>query len=308
MPTKLKGVLDRSPDAYQLSFISVVCSSQTPKSQNREISLKQLLCPRKRSNHLDICSYFRAFSCCYIQGRPVVTNCKRGMKEIESAKWTYPRGVIKALMLTMVAFCGESLCGARQTIDFDDINPGAPPGVSIPNGYAGLQWNNFYVLNATDPVYNPSGYLSGLLSGHNVAYNGFGDPALFSSTGTFDLNSAYLTGAWNDGLSIEVKGFIGATLAYDNTYIVNATAPSFITFDYLGVTSVEFISSGGIHHQGYAGSGTHFAMDNLTITVPEPSTVLLLACAGMPLLLRRCRVRRAAEPQSKGEGVLTRGR
>jgi hypothetical protein len=192
------------------------------------------------------------------------------------------------LAAAAVALCCANPPCTAATIGFDDL---APPigsgGIPIPNLYAGLQWNNFNVLNTTDPVYNPSGYLNGLISPRNVAYNAGGSPALFSSGGTFDLNSAYLTGAWNDGLNVEVQGFIGATLAYDHTYVIDSTAPTLIHFNYLGVTSVTFISSGGIPHPGYHGAGTHFAMDDLTLNVvPEPSAALLLLLGGAPMVLR----------------------
>jgi hypothetical protein len=162
-------------------------------------------------------------------------------------------------------------------LTFDDLTP--PPGaMQIPNGYEGFQWNNFYVSNAATYSGNPSGYLAGMISRPNVAFNWFANPAQLSNVNPFDLNSGYFTGAWNDGLQLEVRGYIGLTLAYDNTYTLSATAPSLLNFNYFGVTSVDFISSGGIHHPGYdSGAGTHFAMDNLTVTiVPEPSAVALL--------------------------------
>ena len=90
------------------------------------------------------------------------------------------------------------------------------------------------------------------------------------------LLSAYLTAAWNDNLRVELKGYNGARLIYDNTYTLSATAPTLITFNYVGVTSVQFISSGGTLHPGYCGSGEHFVMDNVTVvpTPPTPMAVL----------------------------------
>lgn len=107
-----------------------------------------------------------------------------------------------------------------------------------------------------------------MISQLNVAYNGFGDPAQLSNVSPFELSSGYFTGAWRDGLQLEVKGYIGPTLAYDNTYTLSATAPSLLNFDYFGVTSVDFISSGGTHHPGYVPDGTQFVMDNLTVVPP----------------------------------------
>jgi len=196
------------------------------------------------------------------------------------------------LTVTLAALACPSLISA-QTITFDDLNPSTLPGATypfeapIPNGYAGLQWNNFWVLDVplnlqADP--GATGYKNGLVSGNNIALNAGGNPALISA-GAFNLNSAYLTAAWNNGLQVEVQGFVDGTLTYDNTYTVNTTAPSSINFNYLDVDEVNFISSGGTS-AGYSGRGTQFAMDNLTIsTVPEPASLTFGGLGGLASLL-----------------------
>lgn len=162
-------------------------------------------------------------------------------------------------------------------------------GVPIPSGYGGLQWQNFSLLDvrpSASPIASPNGYNNSDVSPYNVIVNGAGNPA-FISDGSFDLDSAFLTAAWNDGLQVEAQGFVGASMAYDNVYTLNTAGPTFINFDYLGVTSVEFISSGGVRHLGFNGAGTQFAMDNLTITlVPEPTTFALSWLAVTFLTLR----------------------
>ena len=77
--------------------------------------------------------------------------------------------------------------------------------------------------------------------------------------GTFDLDSAYLTAAWRDGLQLEViawgvnflpvdvaspLGFQAGPL-YDNVYTLSMTHSTLINFDFKGITQVEFITSGG---------------------------------------------------------------
>jgi hypothetical protein len=183
------------------------------------------------------------------------------------------------LICTLAITTSGSALAQTEIITFDDLDPATLPGgdavyeAPIPNGYGGLQWNNFWVLNV--PLQSvASGYQQGLISPNNLAFNNRANPAMFSD-GLFNLNSAYLTAAWNDGLHVEVQGFVGAMMVYDNTYIVNTTGPTFVNFNYLGVNAVNFISSGGVPH-GYAGVGTHFAMDNMSITlVPEPSAIAL---------------------------------
>jgi hypothetical protein len=187
-----------------------------------------------------------------------------------------------------MAFLGASAVGdAQELLTFDDL-PTTPPGPGqagvgfLPNGYGGLDWGNFNVIDglAVDPSY---GYYTGVVSPSNVAFNVNGFPASISiDSGLFDLDSAYLTAALNldTPLDIEVQGFDGATMLYDNTYTVNNSGPTLIDFNYEGVNSVTFTTS----------PAQQFAMDNLTVTiVPEPSVMGLLVFGGSAFLSRRRR-------------------
>ena len=59
-----------------------------------------------------------------------------------------------------------------------------------------------------------------------------------TNDGSFNLNLAHLTGAWNDGSQVEVRGFVCGTLTYGTTYAVNAAGPTPINFHHLGVDEV----------------------------------------------------------------------
>ncbi len=185
---------------------------------------------------------------------------------------TLPKLMMAAavLLLSSISFAGT------QTINFDSLPGDESP---IPNGYAGFNWNNFYDVNPQ--IIGPSGYENGLVSSPNVAYNGYGTPANFTSTTAFTLVSGYFTGAWNDGLNIEVQGFDQhGNLIDDTNFLVNTSGPTLETFNWSGLYDVNFISSGGVNH-GYGGSGTQFVLDNLTTStsapgVPEPGTLVLL--------------------------------
>ena len=148
-----------------------------------------------------------------------------------------------------------------------------------------FSWNNFNVLNTS--TYQPSGYVNGTVSGNYVAYNSFGSPASLSSFSSFVFNGAYFTGAWNNGLSITVNGFLGGVQTLSETFQVNTNAPLWRSFGWT-VDSLTFSTVGGTRAPGVNGSGTHFAMDNFTYNevlspVPEPETYAMLA-VGLGLL------------------------
>lgn len=69
--------------------------------------------------------------------------------------------------------------------------------------------------------------------------------------------------------------------------MVDSLAPTWQTFGW-NVDRLSFSSAGGVDHAGYAGNGTHFAMDNFTYnevlsSVPEPETYAMFA-VGLGLL------------------------
>ncbi|MGA2174129.1 MAG: immunoglobulin domain-containing protein [Verrucomicrobiota bacterium] len=150
-------------------------------------------------------------------------------------------------------------------LTFDDL-PDTESGLAVSNGYQGFGWANFYELDGVN-FPGPSGYNAAVVSASNVVYNGGGAAATITNEQPFSLISAYLTAAWRDGLEVEVSGYAGGALLNRNTYILNATEPTLIQFNYAGVDTVEFVSYGGTAHAGYAGTGEQFAMDNVTLLV-----------------------------------------
>src|SRR6185295_13979242 len=138
--------------------------------------------------------------------------------------------------------------GADVVLTFDELptRTGFPPGPfydPIPDGYGGLYWGNFGVIRPVGlvPEY---GYVTGMISASNVAFNLSGDPAsIYLPAGSFDLVSAYLTAGTQDELNIRVQGFAGAALLYDNTYTVTQAGPTLVHFDYIGVNRVLFTTT-----------------------------------------------------------------
>lgn len=174
---------------------------------------------------------------------------------------------MKSLLKYAVALCAffnlTNALPQSQLLTFDDL----PTSGQIPPNYAGFQWSpSFWYVDAVqfEAMFGNNGYFNGLISGTEVAFTAGGSPGSFSSSTPFNLNSAYLTAAFVDGMRVEVQGFAGTTLLYDNTYTLVESGPLFIDFNYMGVTEVDFIPTSG------------FAMDNLSVTVPEPGTIRLL--------------------------------
>ena len=185
----------------------------------------------------------------------------------------------KFLVVTLFLglFLIPALAGAT-VLTFDDLTQPSLGGDPITNGYGGFNWANMYYLDPDLMSYpSPSGYNAGQISG-NVAFNAFARVALVTG-GTFDFNGVYLTGAWNDGLNIGVRGLLGGVSVYYQEVVVSSTAPTWFDFNYSGIDQLVFESWGGTDNPNYGGTGTHFAMDNFTVngvSVPEPSTLLLL--------------------------------
>lgn len=171
-----------------------------------------------------------------------------------------------ALILTVASSLFISTAADALVINFDDL-PGNQS--AIQNGYAGLNWNNFYVLNGINYGGN-TGYTTGTVSGQNVAFNAWDAPATFSSNTAFDLNSIMVTKAWNAGIT-HFDGYVGNVLTYSMDVFSTTLGPTLATFNWTGLSSVTMSDGNGTNHT---------AIDNLTINqsgnVPTPATGALL--------------------------------
>ncbi len=193
-----------------------------------------------------------------------------------------PFAVFTLLTLLMIPTCRAVI------VTFDDLPLNRGSATFLANNYQGLVWSNFGVVNAVlnTNVIGLSGFYYGMVSTSNVAFNAVGNPAEIDSPGTnFSFLNAYLTGAWNSNLNIEVQGFRGGTLQYDQTVVASATAPTLFTFNYFNIDRLYFNSFGG-QDAGFSTvfSGEHFVLDNFNFEfVPEPSAVLLTGAGALLL-------------------------
>ncbi|MBD1833725.1 hypothetical protein H6F61_13810 [Cyanobacteria bacterium FACHB-472] len=172
---------------------------------------------------------------------------------------------------------------AESTVlTFDDISTNflSP----IPSGYGGFNWDNFEYISKSyiNSLLPGSGYANGTVSEDYTAFNPFGTPATISSSSIFDFDGAYLTGAANNALNIQVEGFLNGVLTNSTTVVVNIDAPTLFNFNFLGINELKFTSFGGIGAGIFAGdNNTQFVLDNFTFNqtatpVPEPASALSL--------------------------------
>jgi hypothetical protein len=194
--------------------------------------------------------------------------------------------LVPAVCLGLLVFSAFS-ARSQTVVTFDDLPLNTSIGSFVPSSYQGLIWSNFGAVNAIllTATEGSNGYYNGMVSPSNVAFNAYANPAEIDSVTNFNFLSAYLTGAWNSNLNIEVQGFRSGVQLYDTTVVASATSPTLFTFGFTNVDRLHFNSFGGEDAGFPSGSDTHFVMDNFDFEfIPEPSTFLLAALGGLSLI------------------------
>ena len=200
----------------------------------------------------------------------------------------------KSLLLSMLLSLGLSNAISTQAavITFDDLP--ATELDAIPEGYKGLTWGNSFLTNVSYVHKNTlpdTGFEKGVVSGDYAAFNFLATTSIISGE-QFDFNGAYLTAAWNEGLNIEVTGFLNNLALFTKTVVVSTQNAQWFDFDYLGINSLSLRAWGGTSTDGTVGND-FFVIDNFTINeststpVPESSSLALLLLGAAGILLGR---------------------
>lgn len=189
---------------------------------------------------------------------------------------------------------------AAVTIDFDDldgVNPAKPlDGFQISNPYLGFDWTNVYVLHRTSAPDGGDGYINGIVSPDNIAYNGFRDPALVTDSNNklFRFNSGYFTAAFDDPdlgdiINVEIIGSRDGAVIYDMMIALNKLAPTFVDvmLELHLNALIDTLQFNSINE-------SHIVMDNLNLTqTPIPAALPLfgtaLALGGFALRRRKAK-------------------
>ena len=182
-----------------------------------------------------------------------------------------------ARILSVLVFSGWAASANATLIDFESGLDSAFTYSGVTSGgsvTAGSGYDS--VLNATSSnglVFNP-----GAISPSSFSWN---------SSGTFDLTSFIIAGAWGNQ-TLTFEGLNSGSLLFSTPFSVTPTAVSFVA-NWVGIDQLRIlIDPNGYTHTVSNGSGQHWALDNLLINenssqVPVPATLALfgLGLAGL---------------------------
>lgn len=199
---------------------------------------------------------------------------------------------MKKQLFALLGSLAIVVAAEAEVLTFDGLS-GVYPSTAdpaVPDGYGNFIWENFYSLDSRDLPY--TGYDYGTISPNRVAYNAWSNEASFSRNSPFTLNSGFFTAAWAENLTINVNGY--GEQNYSTSFVVNRNSPTNVTFNWSGLSSVQFSSTWIEPDYGF--DLGHFALDNLVVdepltNVPEPSTLALILAAlfGLGFIRRKNR-------------------
>lgn len=195
----------------------------------------------------------------YCQGHDISISCDAGAFELGGCGFARPVTVgsfpTHAGTFTTGRDYASDHGGEWRTIDFELA---VQAGIGkIPNGYAGMGWDNFVAVD--NAFYQGEGYVNGTVSGRMVTYNGSGHPAEVSHEKGFDLLGCHLTLGWirAEGEVVIIEAYQGDVLVAVDRVELSALGPVWYEPRFRNVTRVRF----GTEHFW------QFIMDDLLVRV-----------------------------------------
>ena len=187
---------------------------------------------------------------------------------------------MKNLLINTAALslCLTPIAANAEFITFDDYSL-TTEHVKIINEYEGFDWENTYIINGDKYEHPNTGYTNGIVSGEYVGFGLSDSTVSLSRDGeTFNIQSIFFAGAWRNDLDIHVTGWLNGSIkdSYDQTVIGQTTEPHEYKFNYEGIDELKIYASGGTPAGLYADAPI-FVFEHIVYSIPEPSTLLLLA-------------------------------
>lgn len=166
----------------------------------------------------------------------VFTDAETGASWNRQVSLAYEPVVLSPLVTSGEA---SSSLDSFVTIDFDDRDHSFID--KVPNGYQGLGWN--YLLAVDNQYYKGPGYVNGLRSGANVAYNSSGHPVTISGLDgeTFDFHGGFFSVAWlnAEGETLDLRAWRGEEMVFEDTLTLSHLHPTYYQAELSEITKLE---------------------------------------------------------------------
>lgn len=199
-----------------------------------------------------------------------------------------------AIFLSTILFWSITSSVNAMTVNFDDLDATGGDINLTGSSYQGYNWSNFSVYTSG---FSFDGFDAGIASLDNAAFTG-GELSnsngvtplvgTLSAASLFDFSGAYFNAAYYDNLAITVEGLLNGALLFSNTITVTTAGAQMFNFNFTGIDQLAFYASTTANVSDPFNCGdfncTQFTIDdlvvkdsNITSTVPEPPTLLLMS-------------------------------
>lgn len=200
-------------------------------------------------------------------------------------KTTRKAAPLAAALITFGSLAGVAE-GAVLTFDEEILNFSDYQGFTFSGGFSRLHTPSYFTQD--------TGYVRGNISPDYTAFTaGSGATVALVEGGIFDFDGMHITAAWQNGLTVNIEGFLSGSSLYSQQFIIDDDSPTYTNSNFMGIDRLQISTIGGLD-AGTPGNGNHVAIDNFTVNssvagVPEPSSALLLGLGALGVVSRRKR-------------------